>query len=240
MSVDYDLTSAKLLARQMFRHACAIYLAQKAWRLKSIGQYERALWSACLNFFRGDIDAFGFIDAFMGNIENQLGRAWNEGARKVDVEPEEMTPADIDILAGIVDSENEHILNIAQAIEDAINSDMSLDDFRSRFRARVDLWVNRYNEVVNYAEIYFGGKKKLIWVLGETEEHCATCSRLNGIVAYAEEWAASGIQPQNPPNDVLECGGWKCDCKLEPTDRRRSPDALGTLLDIAAAAGIEK
>jgi hypothetical protein len=38
----------------------------------------------------------------------------------------------------------------------------------------------------------------------------------------------------------LTCGGWQCDCTLEPTDKRRSPDAIGTLMDIATAANVEE
>ena len=98
------------------------------------------------------------------------------------------------------------------------------------------MWSNRYNEVVNEAKIWFGGKQRLKWKLGATEKHCTTCQALDGIVAYASEWEQSGLKPQNPPNPNLECGGWHCDCSLETTDEKRSPDALGTLMDLATAA----
>ena len=236
--MQLDLSSAKLLSRQMFQRACTAYMNSRQWQMKSIGQYERQLWSACLNFFRGDVDAFGFIDLFADNIQNQLTRAWNEGARSVGVEPKDMEQIDLEHLHGIIDSELNHVLGIAQDIEDAINDGMTIDQFRSRFRSRIDLWVNRYNEVINEARVYFGDEQKLVWQLGATEEHCETCSRLNGIVAYAREWDIANIKPQNPPNGKLECGGWNCDCSLEPTDKRRSPNALTRLLDIAMSRAI--
>jgi hypothetical protein len=41
--------------------------------------------------------------------------------------------------------------------------------------------------------------------------------------------------PQNAPNDSLECGGWKCDCSLTPTDARRTPGAYGKIEEIILA-----
>jgi hypothetical protein len=98
--------------------------------------------------------------------------------------------------------------------------------------ARAELWANRYTDTVNIA-ILTTKEQKLVWNLGATEEHCETCAALNGIVAWASEWELANVHPQSPPNDLLECGGWKCDCSLEPTEKRRSPKALTTLLDIA-------
>lgn len=48
---------------------------------------------------------------------------------------------------------------------------------------------------------------------------------LNGIVAYAREWNEYGIHPQSPPNDLLECGGWRCQCRLVSTAKRVTPKA---------------
>jgi hypothetical protein len=234
-----DNSVAWLLARQGFRHACKVYMDLKPWHEhKSIDQYERHLWQACLNFFRGDIDAFGFIDEFATNIENQLTRAWNEGAREVGVEPGDMTDDDLSELQAIIDSENDHVLDLATAIEDAINNNMPLADFRTSFRSRVGTWVLRYTDTVNSAKIYFGKKERLVWTLGATEEHCQSCAKLNGIVAYAEEWEQSGVKPQSPPNSAIECGGWKCDCSLETTDKRRTPNALTRIMDIAVSGSI--
>ena len=54
-----------------------------------------------------------------------------------------------------------------------------------------------------------------VWRLGATEDHCVDCLNLDGQVHTAAEWLASGIQPQSPD---LACGGWNCDCRLEPTE----------------------
>lgn len=233
MSIEIN---ALKVARAEFRLACKLHLEKKEW--KTISQYGRQLWTACLNFFRGDTDAFDFVDDFHSAIDTQLHKAWNEGGRSVGVEPEDMTDEDTMQVDSIISSEDDHVLDLAQAIEDAVNEKISLDDFRQQFKPRVDLWVNRYNETVNAAVIYFGNKKKLEWVLGQTEEHCDSCASLAGIVAYGYEWEQSGIKPQNPPNSMLDCGGWKCDCSLSPTTKKHTPHALDKLTDIAMSRHI--
>lgn len=101
---------------------------------------------------------------------------------------------------------------------------------------RVPLWANRYNEAVSRANMTIQAKLggRLVWRLGETEEHCTTCAALNGIVAFASEWELSGVKPQNAPNPHLECQGWRCDCSLEPTDKRRSPNAWDRIMGVEA------
>lgn len=97
--------------------------------------------------------------------------------------------------------------------------------------ARAELWAQRwteaYNEAVRLITLHMGGN--LEWTLGQTEAHCTTCANLNGIVARAAEWDILNVHPQHAPNTKLECGGWKCDCQLSPTTKRRSPNAYGRI-----------
>jgi hypothetical protein len=123
-----------------------------------------------------------------------------------------------------------HIDDFYRAIIDARVDQTGVDALLSR----VQLWANRYNEAYNEGvrliALETGGK--LIWRLGKTEEHCDTCSRLNGIVAYASEWETAGVKPQAAPNGYLTCGGWRCDCSLDPTKKRKTPGALDKILGI--------
>jgi hypothetical protein len=102
--------------------------------------------------------------------------------------------------------------------------------------ARADLWANRYNEAYNQAvaEIAKVNGGKLKWVEGDTLHKCTTCLALDGIVLYAKEWEQLGVKPQNAPNPMLECDGWNCDCRLEPTSQRRTAKGFDTVLNIIA------
>jgi len=182
--------------------------------LKTEAYYNRALNQAVLDFYRGDSDAGEFIDEMIRLIEGQFERAWNEGSRDVNVDPADHTPEDDAVLQERINQETEFILDYAEAIEKARIEGADVGPLQ----ARVSLWANRYNEIVAAARIHFGAELvRLKWELGATEQHCGTCAELNGIVANAEDWEASGFHPQGAPNDALECGGWRCDCSLEPT-----------------------
>lgn len=94
--------------------------------------------------------------------------------------------------------------------------------------ARAKLWANRFNEAMNEAKMLIAAElgEKLVWRLGQTEEHCDTCTKLDGVVDYAREWESRGLHPQGAPNSALTCNGWNCDCSLTPTDARRSRGGL--------------
>ena len=199
--------------------------------IKTQGTYDSHLWAASLALFRtGDLSAF--LDTFIEEIRNQLTRAFNQGARDVGVDPSEFTRTDLDHLESWINSEYNYVISLAQAIEDLRTTGVSLDDFRTRIRWRIGLWSNRFNEVVNEARIYFGGRVRLQWQIGAAEAHCPTCSALDGLVAFAEEWDQARVRPQHPPNPHLKCEGWNCTCSLPPTERRRSPRALNSILGI--------
>lgn len=103
--------------------------------------------------------------------------------------------------------------------------------------ARAQLWANRYTEAYNEAVrlMAINNGQKLMWVEGDTDHKCSTCLALDGIVAWASEWDALDVKPQNGENTKLECRGFRCQCALVPTDKRRSPDAYGKIEEIILA-----
>lgn len=183
--------------------------------LKTVDYYDRALNRDVLDFYRGDMEAGEFIDDMIRLIEGQFTRAWNEGMREVGLDPaKDMTDEWEGILQGEIDAELDHVLDFAQAIEDARTNNKPVEPLQ----ARVELWTNRYNEVVNLAMRMCEPKMNYRWELGATEQHCSTCAALDGIIASGQDWEESGYHPQGAPNEMLECGGWRCDCRLVPTD----------------------
>ena len=86
-----------------------------------------------------------------------------------------------------------------------------------RLTGRLDLWVNNGLQAWNRGKIETTPpigqpEPRFMWMLGGTEKHCTDCAALDGQVKTSSEWASAGIQPQSPD---LECGGWRCDCRLE-------------------------
>lgn len=205
---------------------------RQAAALKSYEQYRARLWGAMVRLYEGGRDG-NFMASFARSIDEQLTRAWNAGADDVGVSPDEMTAEDMVILGAIIDNENNFIDGVMGEIDAArADPEYTREQFDKQWGARCDLWANRWSETVNRARMHFGSKTRLEWRLGATEQHCDTCSRLNGIVAFGYEWDEARIQPQAPPNAMLTCSGWRCDCSLEPTTRRRTGRALDRLLEI--------
>ena len=182
--------------------------------IKTIGQYQRQLRRAVLEYFRGDINAFGFIDAMSDAIEQQFRKAWREGIRDAGLNPlKDSDPMlDAELEKRISDEINLYVLPFAADIEKARDSGGEIDPLYTR----VDMWVNRYNDIVNAARLAYSKNERMEWVLGPTE-HCDTCLSLSGIVAYGNVWSAS---PWRPQGRNLQCGGFRCQCALVRTDKR--------------------
>ena len=189
-------------------------LAANIEHVKTQAYFSRALWDYTRKFHSGDMDVSTFLDKFIALVEDQARRAWNEGMRNVGVDPKNMTIDQRARLQEIVNSELNHVLDFASAVEEARKAGKDVD----QFKGRVDLWANRYPNIVNEAQAYCKPYDLYRWEYGDTVAHCSTCATLNGIIATGAEWRASGVMPQNPPNPRLECGGWKCRCRLVPTE----------------------
>ena len=211
------------------------YLSRKARHM--MGDFELKTYEYYLRTLRGLVIGVysGYLGGEFNNIMSdlvfgQFTDAYEQAMR--DNEVTEMLPEMRAELDGLISAEWEFIRpffeDIVNARVDRTGSDPLL--------ARAELWANKWNDVYNKAsmtiEVTYGGKLK--WVLGATEEHCTTCSALNGIVAWARDWREVGLHPQNAPNDKLECGGWRCDCSLEHTDEKRTMNSRSKIEDIAS------
>lgn len=199
---------------------------------KTFEFFQNAIRRLVKSLYKGNVDEVEFVQVFEDLISGQLTRAWFEGMADNGLTKEDMIEEWQASLDAIISEEFLRVYEFAQDIKAASRlTGESIDPLL----VRADLWANRYNDVVNQARLETADSKdRFEWVYGEAE-HCETCAALNGIVAFGWEWEQSGFHPQQPPNPLLDCGGWRCQCSLEPTDRRRSPKALDTLMNLAVA-----
>jgi len=170
----------------------------------------------------------GFIDTMANLISGQLTQAFEQAWSDEEGEgglPDYLSSALEDMILGQYD----HVDQFYRDIVDARVDQTPIDPLLARAPLWAQRWIEAYNQAVALITTENGGN--LIWQLGETEQHCASCSTLNGIVARASEWEELGVRPQGAPNALLECDGWHCDCSLSATDKRRSPKAYESIMN---------
>lgn len=181
-------------------------MSQAAY-LRDLREIARGYW---LDVFSQD----EFFDAMFGAIDTWLRIAWQEGAKSAGIMPDEITPAEQVQLSGIIFKEYMFVPKLAQFIQQ--NSKANGGLLRT-VQARLVGWAARYKDVYTRASLTAKNDPKKIWVLGPTEKHCPSCSKLAGKVKR-QSWWLEHVQPQNYPNPSLTCGGWRCLCRLEDTD----------------------
>lgn len=194
---------------------------------KTEEQFDNRLTALVNALYNDTIPMPEFVDALAALIGRQITLAYREAwADEGEGEfPDYLTASSEEMILGQYDFVDGFARDIVDARIDGADIAPLL--------ARVPLWANRYTEAYNTAVALIikenGGN--LEWVYGDTE-HCDTCLSLNGIVMSAKDWETLGVHPQSAPNDKLDCGGWRCQCSLTPTDKRRSPGAYGRVEEI--------
>jgi hypothetical protein len=168
-----------------------------------------------------------FIDGMANIIQQQLTRAYNAAWKESGEElplPDYLATALEDAILGQYDFVDGYAADIQAAAKDGAPIDGLL--------SRAELWAAQYDTAQDEAArlIAIENGDNLKWELGATEEHCNSCASLNGVVAPAKLWEELGVHPKDGPNDKLDCGGWRCDCKCDPTSEKSTPDARSIIM----------
>jgi hypothetical protein len=185
---------------------------------KSIVGFRIRLQALFREYYRGAIETrFNFVDLMYSSITQYYREAWLEGAKEAGITSlDELTPQEQMTLQGLINTDFSYVLGVAEFIETRPHENESADI--SGLYDRAELWVNRYNAIKAQAQTSAAADKKYRWVYGDTE-HCATCNALNGRVYRGSVWSAHVL----PQSRRLDCGGWRCQCRLEETSDRITP-----------------
>jgi hypothetical protein len=201
---------------------------------KTYDYYLQTLTRLVQTLYVGAIggEFIGIMDnLILGQISNAYENAWIDSG--LELPPDNYIR---DASQAMVIEQRGFVQGYYQAIVDAKIDQTPIDPLLQR----ASLWANQWNTAYNDGTRLIASNmgNKLVWREGGTIDKCPTCLALNGIVAFATEWDQSGFRPQSAPNNLLECQGWHCLCSLEVTEKRRSPNALSRLLDIATSRNV--
>lgn len=178
----------------------------------SIRAAVRGLWSGVFTYS----DFYAQMDSA---IRNLLPHAFHDGARECGIKPEELTDEEKITIDRFVFDQLRYIDGFATDIEKKSKANGGK---LTPLLSRVDIWVTRYAELRNMGKSMACANQKMEWVLGPTKDHCKSCQRLAGKVKRASQWQAHVL----PQSHDLECGGWRCQCELQPTDKPMSRGPL--------------
>lgn len=187
--------------------------------MAGIDSYRANLRSLVRGLWTGALTPDQFESQMTATIDRRLRQAWEEGAQECGVAPDELSSKEQLELGRLVITETNNIGNLMSSIID--NSKLNKGKL-TPLLDRIGNWVVRYNDAKNQGRVLACGDQKLEWIIGPTERHCPSCSRLDGTVRRASDWDEAGVYPQRPPNSALSCGGWKCQCQLIPSSKKMS------------------
>lgn len=195
---------------------------QAAGYRRDINGIVRSVWNSTMAVEQG-------FELFEDSVRFHLTRAWYAGAKECGISPNELSLDERNQLRSVIASETARIFSFLLEVEEG---NKAAGVLFGRYRSRVDTWALRYPDVQNRARVMACGDKKLEWVINYTrnvKNNCSSCMKLSGKVKRGSTWQRLGIQPQNPPNDLLVCQGWLCGCALVPTDKPMSKGPLPKL-----------
>ena len=208
--------------------------AGKSIEIKTVEEIYRYVWLTIQDLYEdGNIN--NFLDTMANILESQLTKAFAAAINDSDLDAGEI---DNEPFAGKLEDEilaqYDFVDKLAKDIVEARNAETGVD----AFEPRANLWASQYDNAYNAAILLAAtiNGENLKWEIGETEAHCNSCASLDGVVAPATLWEELGVHPKDGPNDKLDCGGWRCDCKCDPTDEKATPGAREIIM-IAMAQG---
>lgn len=199
-------------------------MTASALLVKSETSFRRALRHIGLSYFEQRTLFLDFNAELQRLLAFHYPQAWVEGERSCGFTPAERTSEQQMRLQQEIGKDLQAAYSLATFIEGQARAvkqgNIGKRAAWSHVSKRLDLWANRYNAVRAISQTVTCADKKLVWRFGQTEEHCSDCLRYVGRVYRASAWQRAGALPQS---NSLECGGFRCDCRLEPTTARATP-----------------
>lgn len=158
----------------------------------------------------GSLPLDAWRDAFARELKDAHGIAAMAGKGGVN----NMSPTDWGSVGGSLRREYAHLDGFAAGVADGTVSD-------AQALARARQYSTNVRQTYHDALIRSQAEAGLFMAfrLGNTEEHCGDCLRLDGQVHLASDWDS---HPMRPQSNALECGGYNCDCRLVPA---RGPES---------------
>lgn len=189
-------------------------------------RYRKDISGLVQNLWNGSISGPEFLRALKYQIiPIAFEQAWMDGARQGGITSfEELTDEEKNSLGVRIKTEKTFV----RGFRDYVAAHTKADGYKLRmFKPRIELWVNRYMDVVSEAMMMAGGDKKYRWQM-YAKENCRSCRKLNGQVRRMSFWKEHNCRPQHEDLVCMDSadGPTVCRCEFEETDEPLSRGPL--------------
>lgn len=169
-------------------------------RTERVTKYQSALSTAMVE---------AFYAAFWRGIVDGGGTATTEDSEAQDW------------LNARTNSELGYIKEMFQALKALRNAvwekEATVADVKAFVEQRKESYTGALDGVYNAGVLLAKKNQMLTWHLGQTEEHCTDCLRLNNTAHRAKWYIANDYIPRKP-GAAQACHGYHCDCYLTTSD----------------------
>jgi hypothetical protein len=177
-------------------------------------EFQLRLSESVAEFFNRQASAAEVGSVLKNLLRGYARDTYLEGMREGGVdEPEsDITDEEEADISAWVSEQFGFVPGFVQAVKDTRTAEDN-ESAQAGINNRVELWAGSLANLGSLGKARALANIMCTWVYGDTE-HCATCEKLNGRRKRMSWFLDNGYIPQENGSDTLECGGWRCQCKL--------------------------
>ncbi len=161
-------------------------------------------------------------------IRDNAEPAYLEGLAEGGAEDAELTDTDRATIKVWIDTQLGYVAglwaDVSALFTDYYGGKISRTEYVDRRRAlyeRIGVWGDALRDLANQGKAAALADVMCTWEYGDTVEHCRTCEKLSGKRHRLSWFTSRGYIPREVGSETLECGGWRCQCRLVADDGKQ-------------------
>ena len=174
------------------------------------GEYIEKLSAAMNDYLVSEKPITAFRNAFRRAVNDAFNLAYVAGYADAGGATEEMEPDDAAWIQARIEAE----IGYADLLFQDLKALRGEEDAPVFVEARSQGYANTLDSIYLEGKLRGDKNKMVTWQIGQTEQHCKTCLKLNGQRHSIKWFLKRGYIPREPGSATLECGGYHCDCGL--------------------------
>lgn len=209
--------SSRLTPEHRAAAARVAALVEKA--IKSVGdvldEFELEASQIVVDVFNAEASAGELVRSISTFVKVYGRMAYTEGMKEGGIDDPEAEISDADEAA--IDAWVSQQLGFVDGFAADAAATRKADDrpaAQASILRRLQMWIASLRDIGSQGKASALKNMMVTWVYGDTVEHCATCSKLEGKRHRLSWFMDRGYLPQQNGSETLECGGWNCLCTL--------------------------